>query len=48
MLQHWVLRVRVVIMLILTNILIVEDTISLLPPKKHYIRNTETKDVVKS
>lgn len=48
MLQNWVLRVRVIIMLILTNILILEDTISLLLPKKHYMRNTETKDVVKS
>lgn len=48
MLQNWVLRVRVIIMLILINILMLEDTISLLLPKKHYMRSTETKDVVKS
>lgn len=48
MLQNWVLRVRVIIVLILTNILILEDRISLLLPKKHYTRNTEAKDVFKS
>ena len=48
MLQNGVLRVRVIIMLILTNILILEDTMLLLIPKEHYMRNTETKNMIKS